>query len=149
MASLKQGSSKDTSCPFETYLFHQNKGTPPFTGQCSGVMFGTFERDTVCFVDVFLLCLRSLCAMAGSAAQSESVPANKTHPIPVLMSLCSPFSVFFFSGGEYPFLVWFKGRISAKSRRVCLEIKFVLLQINIEPPKREPQEEKKKRFLYE
>ena len=29
---LLQGSSKDTFCPFETWLFqHQNKGKPPFT----------------------------------------------------------------------------------------------------------------------
>ena len=32
-----QGSLKDTFCPFETWLFHQNKGNPPLTRQCSGV----------------------------------------------------------------------------------------------------------------
>ncbi len=37
-STLKQGSLKDTFCPFEAWLFfHQNKGTPPFTRQCSGV----------------------------------------------------------------------------------------------------------------
>ena len=34
----KQGFLKDTFCPIETCcFFHPNKGTPPFTRQCSGV----------------------------------------------------------------------------------------------------------------
>ena len=89
-----QGFSKNTCCPFKTWLFqHQNKGTPPFTRQCSGV-----QRKDPCLGRVVLYCYwlpRSLSSWTSSFVGSEHFLSCSVAPFfPLLFGGCPTKMVF-------------------------------------------------------